>query len=325
MNVTFFLPDEEIPRDADALDVDRDWSRFKNAQQSWILQTFLRLRAVGAEVALAGSLPESGLLVFYAAHKRLVQRLWTPRCRCLLVAVRGDRREVDIADVEILENPALARPPRRIAVPHWPQPGLIGRDPARGARLDNVAFKGVRENLHPELTGDDWAAAMEGLGLNWQDASVVGGGERAPEAWRDFRTVDALVAVRPPRRDAHPGKPATKLFNAWLAGVPAILGPESAYMGLRESELDFLVAADAKQALAALQWLKSNPSRYRAMVENGRRRAREYDVPATTERWRRLLFDELLPQAGALRRRTALRWRRAAGLLSRLVGGRAGR
>lgn len=325
MSVTFFLPAGEIPPDTLTLDVDRDWSRFKNGQQAWILQTVLRLRATGADVSLASALPDTGVLVFYAAHKRLVRKLWTPRCRCLLVAVRGDRHEVDLADVEVLQNPVFARPPRRIAMPHWPQPGLIGREPARGARLENVGFKGVRKSLHPQLSGPEWKDAVQALGLNWQDASAAGEGERVPEEWRDYRTLDALVAVRPPRHDAYPGKPATKLINAWLAGVPAVLGPESAYMALRESELDFLVASDARQTLGALQVLKNNPALYRAMVDNGQRRAREFDVASTTRRWQRLLFDELLPQTEIRRRRISPRWRRAVGVWNRLVSSRAGR
>jgi hypothetical protein len=325
VTVTFFLPDDEMPRDASKLDVDRDWTRFKNAQQSWILQTYLRLRAVGADVALSSQLPEDGLAVFYAAHKRQIQRLWTKQCRCLLVGVRGDRHEVDLADVEILQNPVLADSPRRIAMPHWPQPGLIAREAGRGVRLENVAFKGVRKSLHPEFAGPEWDRALQAMGLSWHDASSVSEGGEAPQDWRDFRFVDAVLAVRPPRRDAYPGKPATKLINAWQAGVPAILGPESAYLALRESELDFLIAADAKHALAALRSLKEKPELYRAMVENGFRRARAFDVPALTQRWQCLLFAELLPQAETLRRRTSPRWRRAAGVWSRLVNGRPGR
>jgi hypothetical protein len=160
VSVTFFLPEGEIPPDVLSLDVDRDWEWFRNAQQAWILQTCLRLRAAGDDVVLASTLPQAGVLVFYAAHKHLVRRLWTPQSRCLLVAVRGDRHEVYIGDVEILPSPRFAQPPRRIAMPHWPQPGLIARERSRGARLENVAFKGVRKNLHPELAGPEWEASV---------------------------------------------------------------------------------------------------------------------------------------------------------------------
>ena len=34
----------------------------------------------------------------------------------------------------------------------------------------------------------------------------------------------------------------SKLINAWLAGCPGILGPESAFQQLRESELDYIEA-----------------------------------------------------------------------------------
>ena len=35
-------------------------------------------------------------------------------------------------------------------------------------------------------------------------------------------------------------KPPSKLFNSWLAGVPAVLGHESAYRAERRSDLDYI-------------------------------------------------------------------------------------
>jgi hypothetical protein len=93
--------------------------------------------------------------------------------------------------------------------------------------------------------------------------------------WPDFRTVDAVLAVRPaacPRRDS---KPATKLCNAWLAGVPALLSPEVAYRELRRSPLDYLEVAGPEEAKGAVDRLLAEPGLYQRMVANGRERAAE--------------------------------------------------
>jgi hypothetical protein len=117
-----------------------------------------------------------------------------------------------------------------------------------------------------------------------------------------------VVALRPPDRRLHTGKPATKLINAWRAGAPAVLGPEVAYRELRRSELDYLEAASLAEARAAVERLAGDPQLYRAMVDNGHTRARELSFAATTGRWAELLFETLPPLAAPLatRRRPPL-------------------
>src|SRR5436309_1927650 len=80
-----------------------------------------------------------------------------------------------------------------------------------------------------------------------------------------------VLAVRPEGRSTN--KPASKLVNAWLAGVPALLGPEIAYRELRRSELDYCEVSSLAEAQAAVDRLLGDPGLYNAMVENGRARA----------------------------------------------------
>jgi hypothetical protein len=96
--------------------------------------------------------------------------------------------------------------------------------------------------------------------------------------------------VRPPDKKLHARKPATKLYNAWLAGVPAILGPEQAYRELRRSDLDYLEVKNVPEALAAVDRLIREPALYAAMVENGKRRAEEFTIDAIRKRWVDLLY-----------------------------------
>lgn len=273
----------------------------------WIALSFARLRDAGLPVRLDNRLPADGAVVFYAGHKRAVWRQHHRGNRALLVAVRSDRRPVGFADAEIVQNAASADGRRSFHLPHWPQPGLLPRDPARGATLRTLLFPGTPQNLHPGFASPRWRAFLAERGIEFRQQD----GAR-PAAWPDYRDVDALLAIRPSGARLVRNKPAWKLFNAWLAGVPAILGPESGYRELREDPLDFLEADGLDGAMAAVDRL-CDPAVYAAMVAQGQRRGAAFTTAATVERWRALLEDGLLQAADGRLRRLLPRWRRQVG------------
>ena len=49
--------------------------------------------------------------------------------------------------------------------------------------------------------------------------------------------------------------------------------------------------------LAALWHLRSSPTQYAAMIENGRMRSVDYSVESTKARWMRFLLDDVVPGA----------------------------
>lgn len=270
----------------------------------WIALSFARLRDAGLPVRLDNRLPVDGTVVFYAGHKRAVWRQHHRGNGALLVAVRSDRRPVGFADAEIVQNAASADGKRSFHLPHWPQPGLLPRDPARGATLRSLLFPGTPQNLHPDFASPRWHRFLAERGITFRQQD----GAR-PAAWPDYRDVDALLAIRPSGARLVRNKPAWKLFNAWLAGVPAILGPESGYRELREDPLDFLEADGLDGAMAAVDKL-CDPAVYAAMVAQGQRRGAAFTTAATVERWRALLEDGLLQASGGHPRRPLPRWRR---------------
>jgi len=325
--VRFFLPLEpaELARLA-RVDPDRQWRELVTGERAWILQTYLRLRAAGRPVELIGHLPagaEPGLLLFHAKHERALRRL-PGAGRQILVGVRADNRQPLAAEFEVLQNGCFADGRRRFFVPHWPQPGLVPRDPARGDRVRTVAFKGFRANLHPDFLAPEWAAWLAGRGVEWRLDAIDFAGEATDVGaarWADFAEVDLLLAVRLPERKTARSKPATKLVNAWLAGVPALLGPERAFRELRRDPLDYLEVAEVAAAREAIARLAADPAEYRARIEHGRRRARDFDAAAVLRAWEELLFARLpelaASAAGRRSRRLPLGWRRAARWLAR--------
>ena len=296
--VYFYIPQEPDLSRLEDLSFEVDWREFVRGERAWILQTHLHLKRAGWPARLLRQPPRSGRVVFYANDaNRLVWSVWGG-AGLVPVGVRGDHRPINAGDFEVVQNAAQADNDSRFFVPLWSQPSLVARVAQRGTRVERVAFKGFHANLHPELQGAEWRDALSRRGIEWVADTVAysrndSGAGRLE--WNDFSSVDVIVAIRPPTPVLHLEKPATKLYNAWRAGVPAILGPEIGFRELRQSELDFIEVATPAEALAALDRLRADPALYSAMVARGRQRAPEFADDAITARWIDLLW-RVLPE-----------------------------
>lgn len=303
--VTFFLSGEADLAALARLDLERDWREYVRGERAWVLQTYLRLSRRGYPATLADRLPEQGLVVFHAKQKKAVARLYRRRPGLFLLAVRADNRAPTIADLEVVQNGCYHDGRHRFWVPFWPQAGLVPRDEERGSTIRQAAFKGFAANLHSELQTAEWAEFLRAEGIGWEEDMVPFAGSRTEDArlaWNDYSQVDLIVAWRPSDPKLYTSKPATKLYNAWQAGVPALLGPEYAYRELRRTPFDYLEICSLDDAKAAVRRLKADPDLYRVMVANGRKRAQEFSFDALTERWAELLYDTLPPLLPAVER-----------------------
>ncbi len=257
---------------------------------AWIVKTFRVLKDQGFACDLAQTLPQEGVIL---AHRDHLPDELRPGSRQLLVCVVADTRRHPYAQVHVVQNlgDELVRSPSALwpsfFMPHWPEWDLIPRDAARKDTLKNVAYFGQPERLAGELREPTWGEKLRRFGFTWRIA--------APETWNDFSEVDAIVAVRSFDRRRHHRYPASKLYNAWFAGVPAILGHESAYRTERRSELDYIEAISEEEIITALVRLRDDPAFHRAIIANGAARARELTFGEIAARWRRLIEEELVP------------------------------
>jgi len=269
------------PPDPDALA-----TRFINAEDVWVVQTFVQLRRRGLAVELAETFDPRTINV--ASYVGLKPKL--PLWRSFILACQHDRARPALCDARVVQNRANVRGPEDHYIPHWPQPGLTPRDPARGDAVRTLTFKGAFDNLAPAYRSDAFLSELRALGVRLvtSDREDKLSRENASGAidWTDYREADLVLAVRemsPAKLDT---KPPTKLINAWLAGTPALLSRESAYEQLRESDLDYIEVASPREAIAAVRRLQDEPGRYRAMIERGLARGREFDADATARRRR---------------------------------------
>lgn len=293
--VTFYMSDAAAVARYENLDPDRDWQHFASGIPCWIAQTYLRLRASGSHVTLSARAPTKGTVVLHADDLHNYFRSPGFSDACLIVCIRADRQTQWYADVEIVQNEHSAAGPNVHYLPLWPQPGIVSRDPLRRNRVERLVFKGAETECHPMFESPEWASFVSQNGLEWvaDRARWLGPKPRIYDEtrWNDYSATDVVIGIRSDTRRLYPNKPASKLVNAWLAGVPAILGPEIAYRELRRSPLDYIEAVDLREVIAAVNTLRTDPRLYLSMVENGFARARSFEVSVLTQRWHQFLFD----------------------------------
>jgi hypothetical protein len=264
---------------------------------NWILQTHLHLVARGLPSRLSETMPREGVVI---THRYFLPDAFKPNARQLIVCTLADKEEPGssgrhpFAQLHALQNPLdpMLREPSELwparFIPFWTQIDLVPRAPERGDRFEHAAFFGIETNLAPELKAPAFTEALRERGMTF---SLV-----SRQQWHDYSAVDVVLAIRSFDGETYHWKPATKLFNAWRAGVPAIVGPDSAYEAARKGPLDFLRADSVGELHAALRRLADSPSLRREMAANGRERAREIEDDAVVRAWQALIADDALPR-----------------------------
>lgn len=297
MMVSFYMPRAYLPSGEECsawLAGERPRLREEGKRataEAWIYRTWLELCRFTCRTELVHEMPGAGCVV---ALSGTIPLDYQPPEGLFLVAVVADGSPHPAAHLQILQNPAHAlRLRRSVFMPHWPQPGLVGRDAGRGGRFERAAFFGAGANLAPELRAPAWEKLLaKETGLEFE--------LRGPEKWHDYSDVDAVIAIRSFRKGRQLRKPATKLYNAWLAGVPFIGGADSAYAHEGREDRNYLVAATPDQLLAHLRKLKCDDGLRAALVAEGKKRSMHYTDEAIAARWRKLV-EETLPAAARRR------------------------
>lgn len=276
----------------DESDITRAPMRFVGGRNSWIAQSFLRLRpALESRGWRVSAGPQDVPGAITVVHRDDANDFIDRRDRTFLVVVRADRAPVVACDFAIVQN-SLAPMGHERFVPLWPQPGLVGRDASRGTKIERLAYQG-RTPTAPAWFGDcklHRQLADRGMRFDVCEAS-----------WEDYAKVDVAVAAREEAPGVLENKPATKLYNAWLAGVPMLAYPEPAYCELRHAAIDFIAIHGASDVVRSVDLLRANPRLYAAMVANGRKRGMEFNIESTRRRWLELFDDEIIPAFEASR------------------------
>ena len=297
MRVTFYLPEKYLPGGPDQA----AWKSgsIRNLEESgkiasaqcWIYQTWIALEAAGVRCDLSSDIPTEGILL---ALSGFFGDSWHPPRGVFFADIVADSLPHPAAHLHIVQNRAHAgRLPRSVFMPHWIQPNLVPRDLSRGGRFENICFLGDPGNLARELCERAWQDRLEkDLGLRLDI--------RRADRWHDYSDVDCALAIRDFSKSLQIHKPATKLYNAWLAGVPLIGGRDSAYAADGRCGVDYLKAGSPDEVLAQLRRLRDDPAFRNSLVANGREAGRAFTRAETLRRWQRLVRETLPDRAGRL-------------------------
>lgn len=295
-NIFFYIPDSHFSA-AWPKSLTDDWVGFGGGANVWVYFTAIALRNNDYAVQIVTKFPESGIVL---SHSRYLPSYIEPRQDRLIICIRADYGRKYSADVHVVQNKFqvsnrgreffefLFFPGPNYYIPYWPQPGLIPRDPKRGDKFERVVFMGAPQNIHEDLLDQDWCEKLNREGIIFEKIFSRG-------LWHNYREVDAVLAIRPKNGDHHSRKPPSKLVNAWLSGVPAILGPDSAFKVIRNSPLDYIEVSNAEDAQRAILNLRDNPLLREKMVSHGCERGLEYSISQNVNRWMAFFNDFAIP------------------------------
>lgn len=252
------------------------------AYESWVHLTFAHLKVAGFDVTISDYPRIDAINITNITRKNIIYRFPEP----FYVVCRADGPDSIIANFVVDQNDIRRETSGRSWVPNWPQPGIIQRDLSRGNVIAVAAFKGYLPNIDRSIIDEETLSKLNSIGIEFRIDDFDAQGQCR---WHDYSDVDIVIAVRNLTKYWTNTKPAAKLVNAWMADVPALLGPEPAYRTLRRSEDDYIEVRSGRDIFEAVARLKENPDVYRRMVENGRRRRHDFSKERTLDRWIALL------------------------------------
>ena len=298
-HIYFYIPKPYFPQKLPS-SARENWQGFGLGIYVWTLQTYLHLQTKGFPCQLVNHLPAEGIVLFHRNALQAHQKPIEPKANRLAICIKAEERRYPYAQLHIVQNPEEAKLHRdSYYLPHWTQPGLIPRNRERGDRFKNIAYFGHIANLAPELQDSSWEEYLTSIGLRWLpviNANSWNNQSQIDTRWNDYSQIDAIVSVRRFERGATYGnKPATKLYNAWLAGVPAVLGAESAYRTEGENGVNYLEVTSQNKLISALEKLKSDRTFRQNLVLNGSCRGQDYLPEKTTQKWIHFLEQTAIP------------------------------
>ncbi|MEO0455372.1 MAG: hypothetical protein AAF152_02150 [Cyanobacteria bacterium P01_A01_bin.114] len=293
--ITFYIPPAFWPQDLPT-DANQNWPGFGLGIYAWTIQTALRLQAYGFPCQLSDRLPKTGILLFHSNALRAGPLRPSPQR--LPICIKAEALPCPYTPLHIVQNQQETRLGQHYFMPHWPQPGLLRRDRSRGNRFETIAFLGHRNSLAPALQAQRWRDQLAELDLTWQpivNENAWHDYTALDSRWHDYRQIDAIVAIRSFDQRRYSHKPATKLYNAWLAEVPAILGPESAYRATGHSGRDYLEADSSATLIHHLKQLKRSTKLRKALVNEGIRQVKLYQPQHICQKWCDFLEQVAIP------------------------------
>lgn len=157
--------------------------RIISGRDCWIILTWARLCAVDCpfDPVLSCRSVDNAVCVFHWDDATPAQGVH----RCFAVVAQADRPRPALSDMTVMQNGLMGETGLRRTMPHWPQPGLIPRDPARGDRLETIAYFGSDQYEPQFVKTGAFQDALRQRGVRFVN--------RFQGEWHDYQHVDAVL------------------------------------------------------------------------------------------------------------------------------------
>ena len=250
-------------------------------RHAWVWAIYCRLKKKGLPVSFSYE-PVEGAINFIHGEVARFQLTKRDLKTHSIVGIRADFRPFPYGQFEIVQNKqAIAG--RRIFMPHFSQPGLLSRERTRN-ELKNVCFSGREINF---INMEQLSMDLREMGCKYVF--------KGPGEWQDMRDIDLLLGIRSFSKKAYNSKPPTKLFNAWLAGIPFVGGYDSAYLQVGKPDENYLRVSSYAELMQSIDRLRGDPVFYKRLVEAGAMAAQAYTPEKITDQWINVLETLIVP------------------------------
>lgn len=280
MDKIYFYAPTENKRKLLELNYRDSWEGEHSNFTAWIAQTYFHLKNAGCSCEITDTLDQKGIVI---ADRDTLGNTAQFLDNTMLICTKSDREYHPSAHIHVVHNPqdyqhnynSFWNP---YYIPHWPIPNVIARNQKRKFQVENIAYIGSRSQLAEELKSQYWMESLSVLGCKWMPIFEV-------NKWNDYTNLDVIVAARSFNNNQYINKGFIKLLNCWHGEVPAILAPESSFVAVRKSDLDFLSINSIDDAIEAVKYLKTDTNFYSKMLNNYQKRKQEFTTDKILEQW----------------------------------------
>ena len=286
--VYFYVPGKYWPNPIPDV-YDTRWEGFGEGYHNWVLQTYLLLRGQGVITELTNDVKgKPGIII---SHRAMLNSEFCPAPDQLLVCIQADWGRHPYAQAHICQNKAqttgegrrafyqLFWPANTYFVHHWPQPGILERNPEREPALNCISYYGLDYNLAPELRSENWHTFLSELGIDWRIVDNM-------SEWSDFRETDAVLFCRDFKGTPYYNKPATKLYNTWLAQCLPICTPESAFLQeCKPGDPEAVIIESYEELKECIFKLKQDPTDFSTRLDLLSEKSKQYTYASIAREW----------------------------------------
>lgn len=264
------------------LSTGHDWRLYNDGRYCWALLPAEKLIGGGClpEVKISTDIKPDAINI---SHARTLAALNAPGFS-YIVSCDADWPRLPWANYSICQNRLNVAGKHSSWMPLFSQQGLILRD----IELNTVVTVGYFGRIDKKQEFESFGDELARCGLKF----IIKG----EDTWNDYSDVDVAISLRFLSKRRILRKPATKLVNAWLAGVPFVAMDEPAFSQIGIPGKNYLAAGSPREVIKEVLKLRDDPDLYCRIRDAGQIASEKYTDAAVTRRWIELIEHTLVPE-----------------------------